>query len=234
MNDPGSDPVALLTNQIRRSPSSSSAHLFSGFRGSGKSTELRRLQRKLDTLGYRVFYLDLDGYLDPYTAVGVGDYLLTLAGAFDDELRRLKLVKGQSVWSKAGGWLGKWEFTELGGSAGVNAGVATAGVDLKASLRDNPEFRQRLRQHLDRRLEVVVKAVHDEIGSQARKFSTCEHSVVVLIDSTEKLADTDETNHAVRSSVRTLFAQHGRRLTLPGVHAVYSVRQTLRSWSHRR
>lgn len=31
-SDPESDPVALLTNQIKRARSSSSAHLFSGFR----------------------------------------------------------------------------------------------------------------------------------------------------------------------------------------------------------
>lgn len=220
-SDPEADPVALLTNQIKRARSSSSAHLFSGFRGSGKSTELRRLQNKLQFLGYRVVYVDLDGYLDAYTPVGVGDYLLTLAGAFDDELHRLKLAKGVSVWKKASGWLSKWEFEEIG----LTADAKVVKVDLKASLRDNPEFRQRLRQHLDRRLEVVVKAVHDEIGAQAAKLADASTGtgIVLLIDSTEKLSDTDDTNHAVRSSVRVLFAQNARRLRFPGVHAVYSV-----------
>ena len=88
-----------------------------------------------------------------------------------DELHRLKLAKGVSVWKTASGWLSKWEFEEIG----LTADAKVVKVDLKASLRDNPEFRQRLRQHLDRRLEVVVKAVHDEIGAQAAKLAGREH-----------------------------------------------------------
>ena len=58
-------------------------------------------------------------------------------------------------------------------------------------------------------------------------MSTATNSVVLLIDSTEKLADTDDTGDSVRASVRSLFAQHARRLKLPGIHAVYSVPRDL-------
>lgn len=58
---------------------------------------------------------------------------------------------------------------------------------------------------------------------QSSRDASTGTGVVLLIDSTEKLSDTDETNHAVRSSVRVLFAQNARRLRFPGVHAVYSV-----------
>ena len=69
---PEEDPIRLLVNQIRRSRRASTAHLFSGYRGSGKSTELRRLEIRLRDIGFDVFYLDLDGYLDPFTPVDVG------------------------------------------------------------------------------------------------------------------------------------------------------------------
>ena len=226
---PEEDPIRLLVNQIRRSRRASTAHLFSGYRGSGKSTELRRLEIRLRDIGFDVFYLDLDGYLDPFTPVDVGDYLLDVAGAFDDALRAdtsVHKVEGPTFWDRLGDWLRSWEFTpeEFAAEVGVDAGLkATAG--LKLSLKENPVFRRKLSEHLTHRLELVVAEIHGFVAERARAVSNKGQAagVVLLIDSTEKLGDTDESGDRVKSSVRSLFAQHARRLRFPGVHAVYCI-----------
>ena len=227
---PEEDPVKLLANQIRRSRRSSTAHLFSGYKGSGKSTELRRLQTSLREAGYAVFYLDLETYLDLYTPVGITDYLLDVAGAFDDTLREadspLLHLDGPTLWERASGWLRSWEFAvdEFSTEVGVDAGVKATAA-LKLSLKENPVFRRRLSEHLSHRLEVVVKEIHAFVGERARAVAEqgSWSGVVLLVDSTEKLDDTDSSGERVKASVRTLFAQHARRLRFPGVHAVYSI-----------
>ena len=144
---PEEDPVRLLANQIRRSRTRSTAHLFSGYRGSGKSTELRRLQNLLTDAGYEVFFLDMDGYLDPHTTVGIGDYLLDIAGAFDDELRKRPAgaPPTESFWDRLGGWFDKWQINvdELSGEIGIDAGIS-AKIGFKATLKENPDFRRAL------------------------------------------------------------------------------------------
>jgi hypothetical protein len=223
---PEDDPVRLLVNQIRRSRRAAAAHLFSGYRGSGKSTELRRLQNRLRELGFDVVYVDLDEYLDPFTPVEVGDYLLDVAGAFDDAVRALGppgVAAGPTFWERLGGWLRSWEFAVDEFSAEVGGVAAKAG--LKVSLKENPTFRRRLAEHLSHRLEFVVKEIHDFVadGALALQAATGSAGVVMLVDSTEKLGDTDETGDGVKSSVRSLFAQHAHRLRFPGVQCVYSI-----------
>ena len=67
-----------------------------------------------------------------------------------------------------------------------------------------------------------MREVHGFISDTARAVAQ-ERPVVLLIDSTEKLSDTEESGDRVKSSVRTLFAQHPGRLRLPAVHTVYSI-----------
>ena len=56
--DPGTDPVEQLVTGIEWS-NNESTHLFTGFRGTGKSTELRRLRRRLQRSGpYKVVLCD--------------------------------------------------------------------------------------------------------------------------------------------------------------------------------
>ena len=54
------DPVKLLADGIEWT--SESVQLLSGYRGTGKSTELRRLKARLEESGYLVFLCDVEGY----------------------------------------------------------------------------------------------------------------------------------------------------------------------------
>ena len=63
-----------------------SIRLFSGFRGSGKTTELLRLQRLLEDRGYFVLYADALNYVNAAEPIEITDLLLVMAGAFSDAL----------------------------------------------------------------------------------------------------------------------------------------------------
>lgn len=81
----GTDPVAQLALAVERS--TESVRLFSGYRGTGKSTELRRLKRQLEESGHLVFLCDMEHYLNLSTPVDVSDFLMAVAGSFDEAVR---------------------------------------------------------------------------------------------------------------------------------------------------
>ena len=68
-----------------------SIRLFSGFRGAGKTTELLRLQRKLEAEGYFVVYADALKYVNAAEPIEITDLLMVLAGAFSDAVEKFAI-----------------------------------------------------------------------------------------------------------------------------------------------
>ena len=62
------DPVQQLAQAVEWA--TESVRLFSGYRGAGKSTELRRLKGQLEESGHLVFLCDMEDYLNLSTPVG--------------------------------------------------------------------------------------------------------------------------------------------------------------------
>ena len=96
-----SDPVNELQATIEWSPIES-AQLFSGFRGTGKSTELRRLKAQLEKAppeqgSTKVVLCDMQEYLNLTTPIDVSDFLLAVAGAFGDALKTDPALLGEDV-----------------------------------------------------------------------------------------------------------------------------------------
>src|SRR5215210_3147949 len=62
------DPVELLANAIEFSPGQS-VQLLSGYRGTGKSTELKKLESRLVLEGYQVVLLDMERHINTSTPI---------------------------------------------------------------------------------------------------------------------------------------------------------------------
>lgn len=135
-----SDPVELMQRTIEWIPGES-IQLFSGFRGSGKSTELRRLAKCLRGAGYLVVLSDLDDYLNLTVPIDISDFLMTVAGAFSEGLVQAKLLDEdpaqQGFWSRSRDFLTQ-SRVELEVSADLSP------VQLKANLKSDPSFKKRL------------------------------------------------------------------------------------------
>ncbi|MBZ5626483.1 MAG: ATP-binding protein [Acidobacteriia bacterium] len=100
------DPIRLLQNDIEYADSES-LNLFSGFRGSGKTTELFRLRQRLTEAGYVVLYADALQYINPATPIEIAGLFIVLAGAFGDALEqehRIRL-KDETYWDRFRNWL---------------------------------------------------------------------------------------------------------------------------------
>ncbi|MDQ3255620.1 MAG: hypothetical protein M3R15_17265 [Acidobacteriota bacterium] len=152
------DPVQLLQDHIELSDVES-LQMFSGFRGSGKTTELFRLQKSLQKQGYVVLYADALDYISPSEEIDITDLLIVLAGAFSDALEKwakeiqepVKLTH-ESFWTRITNYLKGTTVKvseaninlEMSSLAKEILGGLDAGVNLKLAIKESPSFRQKV------------------------------------------------------------------------------------------
>jgi hypothetical protein len=224
----GEDPVELLARAIEWTPGES-VQLLSGFRGTGKSTELRRLRKRLRNTGYRVVLCDFEDYLNMSTPVDITDFLIALAGAFGDGLLKQKLLDNdpseESYWARAVAFLTRTEVGVSELSAQLKFGLGPS-VGLKANLKSDPTFTQKLRERMAGHLGALVEDVRSYLQGCVRELKQRhggDTEVVLLLDSIEHIRGTTINAAEVQASLETLFASHADKLRLPDLHVVYTV-----------
>jgi len=224
------DPIEQLATGIEWSYLEST-QLLSGFRGTGKSTELRRLRERLSRTGrYKVVLVDMLDYINMSASIDISDFLITVAGAFSEALAADPDLLGADP-SYIGYWTRVIDFlrdtdVEITGVELGSKGVM-GGAGLKANLRQDVTFRQRLREHL--------KGHHAALVADVRRFmADCvrlmrekhgeDIEVVLLLDSVEQIRGTSISNaEAVYASVEALFSNHAESLQFAELHMVYTV-----------
>lgn len=235
-DNPGcDDPVQLMQTHIEWNEHES-LQMFSGFRGSGKTTELFRLKERLEAQGHVVLYSDALDYINPSEPVDIADLLVVLAGAFSDALEKnLSInIAGESYWSRLKHYLTETEveLTEVSAKAETDSpakelvGGLKAGLDLKLALRTTPSFRQKLQQVLAQRIGELKNGVDKffEDGVRAiRQHRQSDTRIVFIFDSLEQIRGSLSNEQDVIRSVERLFANHLKLLELPYLHAVYTV-----------
>ena len=202
--------------------------LFTGHRGVGKSTELRRMAHELRQQGHLVVVADMGEYLNLAEPINTELLLLTMVAALADGADRalggdrLEASHAQRLWS----WLSSTEVQLTGIDAQLSLGETK--LSFKTLLKENPEFRQR-----------VVKAVSASVGrlfSQAKTFvgqiaaevAANAHygrdkKVVLILDSLERLRVTGADAEACYDAIQRTFDVNGDFLKLEHIHVVYSV-----------
>jgi hypothetical protein len=212
-----------------------SIRLFSGFRGSGKTTELLRLQRKLQAQGYFVLYADALRYVNAAEPIEITDLLMVLAGAFSDALEeRLGAdITGETYWDRLWAFLTREVSVK---DAGVKleyqtplkevlGGLKTS-IDLRFELKSATNFRQSLRPVLANKLKELKNNV-DKFFEDGIKLIRASHGedtqVVFIFDQLEQLRGTLQTEQDVIRSVERIFATHVDLLKIPYIHSVFTV-----------
>ena len=225
---PEIDPVSRLLRQIQLSQEQS-IQFFSGFRGAGKSTELLRLRRELGHQNYLVIYANALNYINETGVLDISDLLILVAGAFSDGLKDRSILgrdlKHQSFWDSLFNYLKriKFSFGEIS---------ISAGLELKASLKDSPSFRQKMQSALSPHIATLKAEVDQYIEASLREIRSYQpdatREVVFLFDSLEQIRGTVSLETDVQRSVETVFGSHVDKLSLPGLHMIYTVPPWLR------
>jgi hypothetical protein len=200
--------------------------LFTGFPGTGKTTELKRLQAALNDardVPTHAIYIDFEEYLDRYTPATIHDVLRTIAYAMD---REATIAEGKDPDVEPGYLRRLFTFLSTTDVELQKIGFQAYGASLMLELRNNPTFRQKVETAIRFRFQqfaAEARAVMEEATFRLRRArGVSAERVVVLCDGLEKFSPLrDEDRDGMESSVETLFVQHARLLRLP-CHAIYT------------
>jgi predicted ATPase len=208
----GDDPVERMMRSIELSPGES-AQLFSGFRGTGKTTALRRLESQLVQAGYKVVFVDIEGYLNTSITVGVSDFFIALGGGFGEALTDPELLGDPVVRDEYWSWLS--ELRQRTPSWEPILSVE----ELKAKLK----FDILLRAAYSDTVVAEVRAQLGEWVSELRARHGADTEVILIVDSVDHLRGTHENARAVQQSVTEFFTGYADQLRFPSMHVVYTV-----------
>jgi hypothetical protein len=224
--DGGFLPRKQLHNAIRNS-ATAERYFFTGMRGSGKSTELRRLKRDLEGDGFVVFYADMTEYLPLNSPVEIGDFLLVvvsaLANCVHEDPRFAKDLARQGALERFVHFLNT-EIQLEGIDWTVDAVVQKLGFKFK--VKQNPQFKAQLQTKSRGVLDGLVResrAFVDGLVDYVRSRTTSETGVVLMVDSVERLNGVGEEAKKVFDSVENLFGSHRDKLRFATLSVVYSV-----------
>ena len=220
------DPIARLKEHIDLTEVEST-QFFSGFRGSGKTTELFRLRQELEEENYLVIYADALKYINPADEIDITDLLIVIAGAFSDALEEKNYahIKEDSYWSRFKNWLKNTEISAPEANIKTKLGDLTE-AQIKLNLKTTPTFRRELQNALSGRIGELKEKVHSfiEDGVKAVRSGLSEHTKIVFIfDSLEQIRGSLFNEQDVIKSVERVFSLHNRLLELPYIHTIYTV-----------
>ncbi|MGB8843884.1 MAG: hypothetical protein WCC64_22765 [Aliidongia sp.] len=218
------DPVQELADQIDFSDSAG-AYLFTGNRGTGKTTELLRLAKILQGEQYNceVFYIDIAEYLYMSAPVEVSDFLIAVMGALSEKFH--ERFKENPI--KEGYFERVVNLLQTTTVTVPEAKLPIGPVDFKIAFQQNPTFKQNLQENMRGVVEKLVQQAHGfarELKSiVAGQKVDSNRKVVLIVDSFERLRGNYDNEKKVFASVETLFSSQAENLRLPGISTVYTV-----------
>jgi hypothetical protein len=218
------DQVQELAGQIDFADSAGS-YLFTGNRGTGKTTELLRLAEVLRQYGCEVFYADLAEYLTLTQRIEVGDFLISVMGALAEKVSERfpsRDIGKPSFFEQVRSLLAaNVEFNEIKIPAGW--------IEFKAALNQNPTFKEQLQKNTRGLVQELVREARefalDAVNHIRRERVEPDRKVVLIVDSVERLrgvGDSADVREVFNSAV-TLFSSHFDKLRFTGLNIVYAV-----------
>lgn len=197
--------------------------LFSGHRGCGKTSELYRLRKLLtEDSAYFVVYCEADRYLDLNDKVEYTEVLLAL-------VQQVVAEAAQHSISLSTSW-----FTSLLGDLKnqlqspvhlKDVKVKTGLIDFGFDIKNNPNYREIVRQGLRPQTTEFMTAVNEVLEKAGRDFRNSDancQGLVVIVDNLDRLfrrtlPDTSYTTHD------ELFINSARQLGGLACHVIYTL-----------
>ncbi len=216
----GEDHITGLYDGVTLRPAPS-CQLFSGFRGTGKTTELRRLKQLLEAEGYVVLLVDARNYHDLHHPLTVEDLAVFVAAAFGDATAELleKDVVKESYYGRLKDLLKSDVIPDVKVPMGV--------MDLKIGVRNAKPFWVTIRDALAASPEKLREHSHGFIRRCVRRILKTRpepEGVVFVVDSLEKLSGLTPADFpGVMNSLLRVFRDAPDLLRIPSCHVIYSM-----------
>lgn len=218
------DPVEELADQIGLSASAGS-YLFTGGRGTGKTTELMRLTKMLGDGGCEVLYADMTDYLPMTERIEVSDVLITVMGALSEKF--VDRFGGESPTTES--FFGRVRQFLARKVRFEEVTVPLGALELKAAIKENATFKSQLQERTRGHIEALVREAREfaleVVGLVRDARKAPDKKVVLIIDSLEQLrgVGNSEQVREVFKSAETVFSANADKLRFTGLNVVYTV-----------
>ncbi|MEZ4296418.1 MAG: hypothetical protein R3B70_15710 [Polyangiaceae bacterium] len=229
----GHDAVARLRPPIAASPNGSTCQIFSGFQGSGKTTELFRFQAEMEEGGRPVVFLRGAELVNLFSPIEPSDLLLAVAAGVAYSLETNKKLPNpvrKTLRDRIGEFVDSIKLSELSTGLGVDLGLGTgakAGLNLlrlRLALTENPSFKTQVQQKYRATLDQFLAAFH-KLMRAARDLLVPDKqgmSPILLVDDLEKIQGVGAESLRVQETVEQLFWKFHDTLRIEGWHTVWA------------
>lgn len=203
--------------------------LFTGLRGSGKSTELMRLAARLkreDGARLLPVIVNAEDVLDLTNPIDVPDIIAAIVHQTE---RAVLIEEGQSpelalkdgYLTRLWNWLSRTDVSLKELSVDPTGGAGAS--NLVFEMKTRPTLREKVRLTVSAHLTTFLRDAGAELkGLLLRANAKGFTGVIVVLDSLEKLRGTSSNWHQVLESAERVFAGGAPYLKLP-VHVLYTV-----------
>lgn len=219
--DNAHDPVLNLHQYVDWSESGDT-YLFSGLRGAGKTTELNRLVSELNAGGVAAFYCDASQYLnlnDPQLTLA--ELMMTALAGLSDAVRKRHgtACLADSIWDRARRVMNSDVVLKPKFKLGNDSG----GIEIEASLQENPDFKQQLNRFAQQSGEFFAAAQQfaKDITELIHRHEG-EKKVVLVVDSLERLSAPNGEEGKLFDSLKEIFFNNPNQLRFACLSVVYS------------
>jgi hypothetical protein len=211
-----------LGRKIERSPEKALAQLYAGHRGTGKSTELLRLQKYLEERQCHVVYFAADeGDIDPEDA----QYTDILIACTRHLLENLKNADRRLFlpWLEARGQdLMDLVLTEVKLDAlKVDVDVSVLFAKLSTSIRAIPSERQKIRDKLNAHTVTLLETLQKFIADAKKKLPDGKTQLVVIVDNLDRVVPIRRADG--RTNHEEIFIDRSEQLRGLGCHVIYTI-----------
>lgn len=213
--------------------------LITGHRGCGKSTELLRLQARLQEDGFFVVYFDVEHKLN-LGDVNHIDILLLIARQIEETFRQRQIPLNQALLGDIFQWLADITLTKdrqkdlhvdttVEGEVGVTLPLISKLLTrLSMGIRTNDIERKEIRETLRREWDIFVMKFNTLLAQARFKVRQQKHrDLVVIVDGLEKMfyeAERDSGGNLTGESTHSLlFIKQAEQLMIPKCHLIYTV-----------
>lgn len=221
----------LQANISLFSPEEATCQLFTGHVGGGKTTELLCLKSILEEEGFQVVYLESSHSLN-LADTDIGEILLTIAIHLTQTFEGLELTDSTLLWQSLLQEL--WKIfnredevhaltsvsaIEKNGIASLSSGLRNIALHAK----NRPELRLKLRQYLEPRISLILKAINTELiePATAALKQLGKKGLVTIVDNLDRLEAVQKPWG--RSQPEYLFVDRGEQLCKLNCHMVYTI-----------
>ncbi len=219
-----SDDIIRGIRLAARQRHANSTHLFAGFRGTGKTTELSRLALDLDAIpdpGFSVLRVNARDYNPLNAALSIEELVVLLAAGIGEAALNTLGEKALPQLQKVGVW--QRVHDRLRQALGDQAVTLKLGfADLKPALFEGKGLRDQLKHALgDQANDKLREFLHGFVLEIAAAIAP--RQMVVLVDDLDKYTVPTMRVADVYQQMADLFFHHAPLLKLPTCHTIYTI-----------